>query len=130
MESFRGFRFRNLKGENLCFSNSVTNLLISSSRINSRIWEHHCFVCQSLYNIINNGSHSSIKSTLPLKTDVARFFPQFRNSNQQVECTQIWNLKIESLWFINPSGCDIILYTYSSRGGGGVNYKPSCNNSQ
>ena len=119
MESFRGFRFRNLKGENLCFSNSVTNLLLSSSRINSRIWRHHCFVCQNLYDIINNSSHLSIKSTLPLKSDVARFFPQFRNNNQQVECTQIWNFRNESLWFINPSCCYIIIYTYSPWGGGG-----------
>ena len=88
MSLFQGIRFRNAKGENLCFSNSVTNMLLASLRINSRIWEHHCFVCEFLYGIKNIGSHSSIKSTLPLKSAVARFYPQFKNNKQQVECTQ------------------------------------------
>ena len=91
MTLFKGIKFRNLKGENICFSNSVTNMLLASLHINSRIWEQHCFVCKFLCSIRESSSHSSIESTLPLKSGVARFYPQFKKNDQQVKCTQLWN---------------------------------------
>ena len=82
---FQGLPFEN-NGENLCYSNSGANALLSSENITLRVNPEHCLSCEScefLFRMINV-SDLDVKSSKPLKKFVAKFKPNFNSNKQQV----------------------------------------------
>ena len=67
----------------MCYSNSVTNALLSSERITSNLQPHHCLCCDFLYEMKQIGHHPPVQSSFLLKSFVSTFKPQFQGSKQQ-----------------------------------------------
>ena len=113
---FNGLPFENNPGENLCYCNSVTNGLLSSAKVKSKIRQDHCFCCDFLYGMYNADFFPPIKSARPLKALVAHSSPNFR-SNRQQDCTEFANSVLEKRFnHIIISNISIQLISFTNYG--------------
>ena len=92
---FNGLPFVNNPGENLCYCNSVTNGILSSAKVYSKIRQGHCLSCDFLFGMYNAGHYPPIKSARPLKALVAHDKPNFRNNKQQ-DCSEFAHSVVEN----------------------------------
>ena len=111
---FNGLPFENNPGENLCYCNSVTNGLLSSAKVKSKIRQDHCFCCDFLYGMYNADFFPPIKSARPLKALVAHSSPNFR-SNRQQDCTEFANSVLEKCELLTELTQSIVYVTYKCR---------------
>lgn len=83
MSQFSGIKFDNPDGENMCFSNSTANGLLSSIQFTSRLNQSHCVSCDFFCSMKNSLHNLTIKSSLQLKNWIGFFHQNFNNNDQQ-----------------------------------------------
>ena len=83
MSQFSGIKFDNPDGENMCFSNSTANGLLSSIQFTSRLNQSHCVSCDFFCGMKNSLHNLSIKSSFQLKNWIGFFHQTFNNNDQQ-----------------------------------------------
>ena len=111
---FNGLCLENYPGESLCFCNSVTNGLLSSLKVKSKIKQNHCFSCDFLYGMYNADIYPLVKSARPLKALVAHYIPNFRNSNQH-DCSEFAHSIVERCKLLTVLTQSILCVTYKCR---------------
>ena len=111
MTRFKGIPFENKKGANLCYCNSVSNALLSSEQITSRILQYHCDICNFLLNIKNANPYPIVKSAKALKEFVARFKPDFQ-SNKQQDCCDFLQTLLEKCSILKQLTLSIVHVTF------------------
>ena len=94
VNQFKGIKFENPPGKNMCFSNSASNGLLSSVHFTAELLNqgHYCVSCDFFNKLKNPIAHSANKSSDQLKNWIGFLHREFNNDEQQDPCELIQHI--------------------------------------
>jgi len=93
VNQFKGIKFENPCGKNMCFCNAASNGLLSSVHFTAEIYQACvCVSCDFFNSLKNSIAHSITKSSDQLKNWIGFLHREFNNDEQQDPCELIQHI--------------------------------------